>query len=390
MARLGGHLDELVDGRRVLFINAIRSDVPSGGNTCTQALLKRLHKATHVHELPFSRSASGSALAFILFSLPAPLFVYLHRLTRHAWLEFMLRLSVPFLIQCAWVRWRYSPDVVVLNHHSAFLYARFFKGSQRVFVWHDVPSFKQDRTRRTHRAAIFCVGLERWLLRAAEHCITFSFDEQKVLRRLHKQNALIVPLIDTPSRKRQQPLNHARYLLIGNWTRFENSAGALAFFKEYVHLASNSAHGGNSCFRLAGYGASKFVGTLQRSVSHSAELLNVMGTERYADISDFDECLLLAPLLSGAGIKLKTIEAFANDIPVIGTRQAFTGIPAHIWHHGGIRVETLTEMAHLCLNPAAMQRACEFLTPNTSYAMYQQAVSPNNEWHNSWKQGRSN
>ena len=369
----------MLKGKRVLLVNAIRSDTPSGGNTSTQGMLTRLRADSSVQELSLNPASRGwGALGFALTTLPAALFVLWARWSGQVWLEFLLRASPLLFLRCLWVRWRMQPEVVVFNHHASFLYVSAFPGCQRVLVWHDVPSLKRDGRRDIAFGARRCAAFERMALARAQFNVTFSFDDDKGLRRLHGRSSTIIPVIDYPPRPRRKGSPAGSWLLIGNWTRAENCEGAQAFLLACAELSlqlrkESLAH---AIFHVAGYGSEAFIaGLVERNPSLNNIKILVSG--RYGDMTDFNESALLAPLMRGAGIKLKTIEAWAADIPVIGTAQAFTGLSKNIWRYGGLRVSSIAEMARLCMSLSVYQKFeadINVLDGVVAYEAYQSAI----------------
>ena len=55
------------------------------------------------------------------------------------------------------------------------------------------------------------------------------------------------------------------------------------------------------------------------------------------------ECVL-NPMAGGTGLKIKTVEALAAGLPVLGTRDAFAGLPAEHPGHGAADVATVVEL----------------------------------------------
>lgn len=368
-------LDELVAGRRVLLVNAIRSDVPSGGNTATRALISRWRTLDlcRPRELDLNPGTGTSMLAFALATLPAALFVQWGRRSGRIWLEFLFRASPWLLMRCLWARWRLRPEVVVLNHHAAFLYRWAFAGCDSVLVWHDVPSLKRDDSRDVRRDKRRCAAFERLAIRDATLHATFSFDDARALKLLHRRTAIVVPVIEPPNAPRTAAPRPGHWLLVGNWNRAENTEGAEAFLLACATLIARDEDTAPACFHVAGHNADGFV-TQLRATHASLRHLDVRVTARYGEMRDFDETALLAPLLRGAGIKLKTIEAWAAGIPVVGTAQAFSGMPRRLWRQGGLRLPTIDAMARLCLEDGAFAQHEASLAPSAAYEAYRRAL----------------
>ena len=368
-------------GKRVLFINAIRLDTPSGGNTSTQAMLARLRELCRVVVLPLNPSKSAiDKVGFLFATLPAAFFVLWSRFSGHVWLEFLLRASPWLYLRCLWARWRIQPEVVVFNHHASFLYLSAFLGCRCVLVWHDLPSLKRDAVRKINSGARVCAALESMALSYTQFNLSFSFEDDKVLRRLHGQRSMVMPVIDKTARPRHNVKHSGRWLLLGNWTRAENCEGAKTFLILYAELSGQFKHHAklDPTFHVAGYGSDIFVNDL-RAQYPELQALQLLTTSHYKDIRDFEESALLAPLLRGAGIKLKTIEAWSVGIPVVGTAQAFSGLPANIWRRGGLRVSSIKDMVLMCLIPTAYEKAASSLDPIAAYKAYCAAIQSSAE-----------
>ena len=373
------NLDAVLEGRKVLFVNAIRSDAPSGGNSSTQSMLARWRKLCTVQELSLNPTAQGvKLLVFALLTLPAGGFVYWARRSGHVWLEFLLRASPWLYLRCLWARWRIKPAIVVFNHHSSFPYLSAFSGCQRILVWHDVPSLKHDGQRDISAGARRCAALERMALKHANFNVTFSFDDATRLRRLHGCRSTIIPVIDQPACPRQHKPLPNRWLLIGNWTRAENCEGAEEFLFECAELSTQMTKEQliPASFHIAGYGSEAFIKGLVE-LHPILKNIEIIVSSYYQDICDFTEVALLAPLSRGAGIKLKTIEAWAAGIPVIGTTQAFSGLPKSIWLQGGLRLSSIKEMASFCMlanDYEQFRNKISNLNAISAYNAYQAAI----------------
>jgi hypothetical protein len=368
------NLEGICRGRRVLFVNSIRTDQPSGGNSSSTLLRARLRAVSQFHELNLGPDATPGrgilrTALFVLASMPAVLMIALLRQTGQTWLEFFIRCSPWYALRCLAARRRYKPQVVVFNHHPTFPYMWLFGSMRCVLLWHDVPSLKRDSAAPLRRSARRCAWLERRFIARADSSMTFSFSDARFLRRMHRTAVGVLPVVQAEATPRSVALRPTRLLLVGNWRRAENADGALDFFERLAAIQV----GVSLDFHVAGAGADDFVQRL-RSRSAALRSLPIHSTGRYGELRDFDAFALLAPLSRGAGIKLKTIEAWCAGIPVVGTPQAFTGMSPSIWSAGGIQARNLAELVDLCLNPAALRDACAALEPLQAFRNYQDAL----------------
>jgi len=271
--------------------------------------------------------------------------------------------------------WRFKPEIVVFNHHSSFCYAYFFQGSSRVFIWHDVPSFKRNISRKTskNKDARMCSSIERVLLKQTNHSLVLSFADQRALRRLYQAQSWIIPVVDCQPQPRVKMSDPNTWLLIGNWDRAENCDGAIEFFRVYSDIANQINAIDLGHFLIAGNGSVNFLQELLRSNPQIKSLV-MNAVPHYKNVAQFSEQALVAPVLKGAGIKLKTLEAWSFGVPVIGTTQAFSGLPSSIWRLGGLRVTSISELAKLCLDWDKTGQQLDALDPTSAYQQYLKAV----------------
>lgn len=370
-------LEERLTDERVLLVNAIRMDMASGGATVTQVLVAMLATAPNsariLHLGPGPANDSGWLRRFrllwrILIGLPGVFAIPLRRSTGWVALEYFSRLSPILLLLCIWQRIVWRPSVVVLNQHAAFPYGWVFRGLRRIYVWHDVPSAKAVAIQRRGSATSCTSLVERLLVPEMADHFVLSFSEAKRLRRRYGVTAGILPALQ----RRPLPSPHKvsrgdALLLVGNWHRPENARGAERFLS-----ALSGQRGSQRPIRcvIAGVGADDFCRHCA-STGMNLESFDLTIIDSFHDWSEFQGIgALVAPIDSGAGIKLKTLEAWLWNIPVIGTAQAFTGMPEDVWRRGGHLVPDIDAIAALCAKPEAWQAAANKLSPQNALLRY--------------------
>lgn len=373
---MNNKLKNIVEGKRVLFVDGIRKDQMSGGNTSTKNILSCLSELCKIRYVNIAPSSGRfNSLLYVVTSFPAALFLLIKRQKKIVWAEFFLRFSPCLLIYILYYHFKHKTNVVVFNHHSTFYLNFFIKYSPKVFIWHDVPSSKvvegKSELRDRDRKACACIENTFTRQRGAAH-FTFSFTDKKILGRLHRLDASILPVFNklpAPFYRVSEPNS---WLLVGNWLREENRNGAESFFVECLcHIPSEIIN--RARFHIAGYGADLFLTELGERFP-DVHKLRMCATPSYTTLTNFTEFALLAPLLDGAGIKVKTLEAWAHNIPVVGTNQAFTGIPTKVWQKGGIRVNTIKELAQICFDENNASKLIDKLAPLDAFALYQSAT----------------
>jgi hypothetical protein len=367
----------MADSNNILFINAIRTDLPSGGMTSTQVFIKHLRSRNKVSVFslqPFLDGLAWKELHFLL-SFPVPFLVFVNRILKLRALEFFLRFSPIYFLWLIYMRIIHKPRIVIFNHHASYIYSFIFWRVKKIFVWHDLPNLK-ERLNSPKRGLdrLLALKIERLLFKIPDVNFSFSFSEKSFIQRFYKREAYLLPVVNNELIGRHKEITKNRLLLIGNWNRPENYEGALKFFVSYAEQCQKKELSELFEFHVAGSGAEGFVKRV-RGVLASPLMFRV--TERYEAISDFDELALLAPIDSGAGIKLKTLEAWSASIPVLGTQQAFSGLPQSVWKAGGVRIQTIEDLAKLCSDMSALITTIDNLTPGKAFSSYQKKIEEN-------------
>lgn len=354
-------------GQRVLFINSIRADQPSGGNSCTQLLLSTLRPRCILDVLQlapdlFVRWGKLAVPLFILASMPGALFALTYRIRQQVWLQWFFRVSPVIAIMFLTRRYYFKPDVVVLNHHSVFFLLPLCKGLRVVTVWHDLPSLAQTTLRGRRESAGISIRLEQVICRYSDRAATFAHQDARVLRRVHGADVFLLPVVGSNVRRQLSLSPSPSLLFVGNWTRPENANGFIAFMTDFAAIAAAETRGSKApAIHIAGFGAA----SMRRQVQ-----VHVRATPVFEDFGEFDDWVLVVPVLAGAGIKLKTIEAWAAGLPVIGTEQAFSGLPRSIWALGGICFPDVKSLAVFAADVASLEAAVRLLHPSQAFAEY--------------------
>ena len=75
----------------------------------------------------------------------------------------------------------------------------------------------------------------------------------------------------------------------------------------------------------------------------------------FNSLNDYRGSLHIAPLLFGAGVKIKVIDAYESGIPTLGTKFAFQGIEEDLIDRIGICVDGLEDICKLLLSDRGFQ-----------------------------------
>ena len=365
--------------KKIYFLNAIRTDIHSGGNTSSIELIKNIKKEINpkiknISLQPFYEK-NNFKFFYTFASFPAPFFVLLNRFSNLIFTEFLLRFSIFYFLKFFLMQLFIKPDMVVFNHHSSFIYAFLFLRSKKIFVWHDLPS--NNYSRKSIFVKLILLKFERNFLNISDINLTFSNTDKKYINRFYKRECHLISCINNSIYKRQAEINQNCILLIANWKRPQNYEGAFEFFKLYSNLMNKNLNRDNGFdFVIAGNASESFIKKIKKIKNISKKVSFI---ENYKDLAEFNQIALLAPINDGAGIKLKTLEAWSFSIPVIGTKQAFSGLPKNLWSYGGHMLDSVEKLALFCLNRKLFQEVVHKLNPTKSFSMYQDIYNEFNE-----------
>lgn len=215
-----------------------------------------------------------------------------------------------------------SYDLVYFDFSQVFIYSLFIKHPNKVFMAHDVIYQMYERKK------LFCKKLilpfirysESFLLHSCKTTLCFSNKDKALISQLYSINASVVsfyldPLLATIKLEEIKIDNY--FVLYGAWGRKENYQG-LEWFLNYVYVKIQN----KLKLVIIGGGMND---KMQNKLSQYSNI-NYLGyvDNPYLLISKAQA--LIAPLFSGAGVKVKVIESLALGTPVIGTGIAFEGI----------------------------------------------------------------
>ncbi len=210
-------------------------------------------------------------------------------------------------------------DIIICDHSQTFLYAKYLNPTiPKILLSHDVIA---QRIQRTSSIAIqkFCIHSERYCL-SQPNSYVFSFSQKDcdLIKNIYGIKAfLCLDYIDPKIISAHPNFIGDYFVFIGKWSRADNLDGVIWFIEKVCPLLKKNIDikiiGKNFPYKL-----------LSPLNSVSIECLGFVD-DPYPIIANSKA--LLAPLFTGAGIKVKVIEALACGTPVIGTDIAFEGIP---------------------------------------------------------------
>lgn len=310
---------------RILYISAFPPNRNTAGQNYSRLLINDLIREHDIslfyftypgHSLditkklrditPFKLSIINKIANILLFPIIFPLFssrfnvVYLYKLRKIA----------------------QSYDLIYFDFSQVFIYSLFIKHPNKVFMAHDVIYQMYERKNLFCKKVIlsFIHYSESLLLHSCKTALCFSNKDKKLISQLYSINASVVsfyldPLLKTIKLEEIELENY--FVLYGAWGRKENYQG-LEWFLDCVYAKIQDK------VKLVVIG-----GGINDKIQNKLNQYSNINYLGYVDNPYFlisKAQALIAPLFSGAGVKVKVIESLALGTPVIGTDIAFEGI----------------------------------------------------------------
>ena len=211
-------------------------------------------------------------------------------------------------------------DAIVFNYSQTFLYAKFLKTSApRLLYCHDVIA---QRVERSSNAILqyLCRKSEHYCLKVKHSSVySVSGKDCDLIKRFYGIHADVAYLYIDQKSKDAMPsdIHPDSYAIMGNWKRKDNVDGFLWLNHNVFPLIKTKI-----TINVIG----KFFPVDRITISNPLVHLNVCGfvDNPYPIIAN--SRALIAPVFTGAGVKVKVLEALACGTPVVGTDVAFEGI----------------------------------------------------------------
>lgn len=207
---------------------------------------------------------------------------------------------------------------IICDHSQMFLYARYLSYSiPKILLSHDVIA---QRVSRSSNSLIkwICMKSEKYSMTSTNsHVFSFSQKDCNLINELYNIPAhLCLDYIDEKILEAKTTVVTNNMVFIGKWSRKDNLQGVLWFFSEVVPLINREV---NIVVIGKNFPKEK-INNINENIKIS--FLGFVDNP-YPIIANCKA--LLSPLFTGAGIKVKVIEALACGAPVIGTDIAFEG-----------------------------------------------------------------
>jgi len=304
--------------KSILFITAFPPNNKSGGQVFTLNLLKDLSKRYTIdlvyfnyknHTIDESLSVN-SVKSFDIDNLNC-----LRNFTKHP--IFTRRFNNTILQYLINIASNY--DVVFFDYTQTGIYSLYLNHPYKVIRCHDVMFQKFSRRDRLFK---YWVKLtENKILKSVSKIFVLTSKDADIVKKEYNYEAYF-------THEHIRDFNFydfveidRTFVFFGLWSRPENSDGLVWFIKNVLPLV-NAAVGVK--YLVIGGGLAEKLRKKYISPNKDIEYLGFV--EDPLDII-YKSQALIAPLFTGAGVKVKVIDAFTTGTPVIGTEITFEGLP---------------------------------------------------------------
>lgn len=209
-------------------------------------------------------------------------------------------------------------DIILFDFTQIHLYSYFIKHPKKIHFSHDVIIQKFSRVKKKFEC-LFIRYSEKLVLKRAGKIFTFSYKDTRILEDFYKiksepVNFFLDREILTLESKNFEFKDH--FSMYGAWNRKENYEG-LDWYLDNVHSLTQN-------LKIIVIGPKMPSWILEKINTHSN--ISYLGFVENPYIHIAESRALIAPVFTGAGVKVKVIESLALGLDIIGTKVAFEGI----------------------------------------------------------------
>ena len=311
--------------KKILFITAFTPEENCGGGKNTIGLINDLSKSFEVDLVYWESRSEGSytspnknvviqlifkssRLRQLLNILLMP-FLYRYFTGKFNWLS---------LIRIRGLIIKNKYDVVFFDHSQVFLYSKFIdKKTPKFLLSLDVISQRVSR-KSNKLIQKFCISSESFCLSAqSSYSIVLNEKDRSLIKEFFGiDSAVCFVYFDEKVTLCETSVINDEFVFFGNWIREDNLYGLLWFLDKVLPFIKDP-------IKIKIIGSVDY--DLSKYIKKNLDIRSLGFVDNpYPIISNCRA--MVAPLFTGAGVKVKVIESFACGTPVIGTEIAFEGI----------------------------------------------------------------
>lgn len=210
-------------------------------------------------------------------------------------------------------------DILYFDFSQTFIYSKYVNHSHKIMMCHDIIAQKYERKKFSSLYNWLVRKTEKELLSNGNLILSFSNKDKLLLEKTYNIKSEVVSFYISKNiiNINFENINIEDYFVFyGAWNRKENTDGLEWFLYNVYPYCSE--------FKIKIIGGS--LNTKIKGIISKYKNIEYLGFVDNPYIIIAKSQALLAPIFSGAGVKVKVIETMALGTPVIGTEIAFEGI----------------------------------------------------------------
>ena len=219
-----------------------------------------------------------------------------------------------------WIKQNYDKyDIIYFDFSQTFIYSKYVNHPCKVMMCHDIIAQKYERKKFSFFYNWLVRKTEKELLANGNHIFSFSKKDKALLEKLYNIKSEVVSFYiskDIININFDNITIDDYFVFYGAWNRKENTDGLEWFLHNVYPKCSNI-----KIKIIGGALDSKIKDFISKYIN-----IEYLGFVNNPYIVIAKSQALLAPIFSGAGVKVKVIETMALGTPIIGTNIAFEGI----------------------------------------------------------------
>lgn len=311
--------------KKILFLTPYLPSNRAGGENFTRLLLEELSKTCQIDLIYFKYRTDP------FYIVPNSNIKVLKVMKNSSFIKLKNFILYPILhpifsIRFDWFLLRYIKylttinqyDFLYLDHSQMFIYGMYVSSLKKILMSHDVMYQRFLRMRNPLNLMAIRYSEKRTLSVDKSVVFTFSKKDSDIIRKIYGKPSLVTIFFLDRNVINAMPYKiENQIVFFGKWNRKDNFDGLIWFFENVYSKITRKLN-----ILIIGIGLPDSI-NLSITKNHNVTYLGYTNNP-YPIIAN--SILLVSPLFSGAGVKVKVVEALACGTPVLGTEISFEGI----------------------------------------------------------------
>lgn len=309
--------------KRILFLTPYTPSRRAGGENYTRQLLEHLSETNKVDLIYFRYSDDPK------YEIPNDNVNVLRIIENSKFLKLKNVIAYPLCHPIFTVRFCRSLlsyikgiidkyDVLYLDHSQMFIYGKYFPAIPKILFSHDVMIQRYSRDKQLHGRKLVEYSEKKLMQIPNSKVFTFSVKDCEIIKKYYNVESKWTGFfIDNSVLESKATAIENQIVFFGKWKRPDNFEGVNWFFDNVYQKLNQS-------LKIVIIG-----NNLPNEFLHKISSLKNVDYLGFVD-NPYEiianSIATVAPLFTGAGVKVKVVESLACGTPVIGTSIAFEGI----------------------------------------------------------------